>query len=116
MRGARPMPHSAQATTPLGRAIAIATAENFVILPSHARGRLDVNGERDGAEQRVLCGTLDGHGRFICGEHIASVGPRGWDIVASDMPCVLAKPVFIISRWSLDTAPATDRMWPPQMR
>jgi hypothetical protein len=39
-----------------------------------------VNSERVGVEQRVLCGALDGHGRYTCGEHIASVGLRGWDI------------------------------------
>jgi hypothetical protein len=74
------MPHSAKATTPLGRAIAIATSANFVIRPSHARARLDVNSERIVVEQRVLCGALDGHGRYTCGEHIASVGLRGEDI------------------------------------
>jgi hypothetical protein len=67
------VPHSAQTTTPLTRAVAMATAATFVIRPSHARARLDVNGGVVDQRQRVLCGALDARGRHTCGDDVAFV-------------------------------------------
>ncbi|MCA9880018.1 MAG: hypothetical protein KC442_19625 [Thermomicrobiales bacterium] len=102
-------------TAEVRRALAVATSPAFTIRPSHARARLDVNRGVVEGWQRVLCGAVNGAGRWTCGDVLAHVGPQ---LVDPDWGELVMPPGMISAeRWlpggdpPLVWHPTGDRCW-----